>query len=531
MRKWAVRGAIALALVVLVLATAGWIAARRFQPYVREQSVQYLESRFGTGVELGSLHVAVSFLSPWHPRTAKLRVSGDHLKLPYRDRPDLPPLIVAGKFRVDTELGALWDSPRHIRDIRLESLEINVPPRQPHAASAPQTTAPAAPAPPAVIVDTIHADGIELRIFPADPAKPARIFEIHALTLKGTAAGRPLQYQALLTNPRPPGTIQVAGDFGPWQKDDSGQTPISGAYTFSNADLSAFHAIGGILDSTGRFEGVLRRIEVHGETRTPQFHLSGGNSVPLTTRFDSVVDGTSGDTLLQPVRAMLGASQLEARGRIVRPPGAKARSVVLDVTVRRGRIEDLVRLAVKAPQPFLRGDVDLRTKMEILPAPGRAIAEKLLLDGSFEIEQSQFSGGSVQQKIDMLSRRAQGQPKNEEISDVLSALRGGFLLRDGELRFSELVFQVPGAAIHLRGTYGLDSEQIDMHGVARLQAKVSQTMTGWKRIVLKPVDPLLSKAGAGTLLPIQITGSRAQPRFGLDRGRKPEADSADRQAQ
>jgi hypothetical protein len=114
---------------------------------------------------------------------------------------------------------------------------------------------------------------------------------------------------------------------------------------------------------------------------------------------------------------------------------------------------------------------------------------------------------------------------------VFSALRGEFQLRDGEIRFGSIVFQVPGAAIHLGGNYGIDSEQIDMRGVARLQAKVSQTQTGWKRIVLKPVDPFFSKAGAGTLLPIQITGTRSAPKFGLDRGKKTEsATSADRAA-
>jgi hypothetical protein len=184
---------------------------------------------------------------------------------------------------------------------------------------------------------------------------------------------------------------------------------------------------------------------------------------------------------------------------------------------------------VKAPKPFLTGDIALRTKMQILPVAGRGMDERLLLDGGFEMERSLFTGGSVQDKIDMLSRRAQGQPKNEEISDVLSALRGEFQLRDGNLQFSDLVFQAPGAAIHLHGSYGLDSEEIDLHGVARLQAKVSQTMTGWKRIALKAVDPLLSKAGAGTLLPIKITGKRTQPQFGLDRGKKTaEADRTER---
>jgi hypothetical protein len=58
----------------------------------------------------------------------------------------------------------------------------------------------------------------------------------------------------------------------------------------------------------------------------------------------------------------------------------------------------------------------------------------------------------------------------------------------------------------------------------RLQAKVSQTMTGWKRIALKPVDPFFSKDGSGTLLPIKVVGTREQPQFGLDRKKREAAE-------
>jgi hypothetical protein len=509
MKKWLIGASCVLALVLAGLAVAGWMAARRFEPFVRRQAIAYLQDRFGSAVELRSLHVSVAFLSPWRPKTARLQVWGDGLKI--------PGVVSAGQFRMDTELGAVWGVPRRVRDVRLEALEIDIHPHlKPAAANASPS---AAPAPPAVIVEKLTAETALVRVFPADPAKLPREFDVHRLVLNGDPSGRGFRYEALLTNPKPPGTVQVSGNFGPWRKDDPGETPISGDYTFTNADLGVFRAIAGRLDSTGRFEGPLRRIEVHGETRTPQFSLAGGNALPLTTRFDSVVDGTSGDTFLEPVRARLGSTSIVARGRIVRPRGAKARNVVLDLAIDRGRIEDLVRLAVKAPQPFLRGGIDLHTKMQILPVAGRDVAGRLVLDGNFAVEESQFSGGSVQQKIDMLSRRAQGQPTNEEIADVFSALRGQFAMENGDLRFTDLVFQVPGAAIHLHGTYGIYSEQIDLHGVARLQAKVSQTMTGWKRIVLKPVDPLLSKAGAGTLLPIRITGTRTEPHFGLDRGR------------
>jgi hypothetical protein len=79
---------------------------------------------------------------------------------------------------------------------------------------------------------------------------------------------------------------------------------------------------------------------------------------------------------------------------------------------------------------------------------------------------------------------------------------------------------VPGAAIDLAGSYDLRGDVLDFHGTLKLQAKVSQTMTGWKRIVLKPVDPFFAKNGAGTFLHIKVEGSSSDPNFGLDRGKK-----------
>jgi hypothetical protein len=48
---------------------------------------------------------------------------------------------------------------------------------------------------------------------------------------------------------------------------------------------------------------------------------------------------------------------------------------------------------------------------------------------------------------------------------------------------------------------------------------LSQTTHGIKSILLKPLDPLFHRDGAGMVLPIKITGPRAQPKFGLEVGR------------
>ena len=57
---------------------------------------------------------------------------------------------------------------------------------------------------------------------------------------------------------------------------------------------------------------------------------------------------------------------------------------------------------------------------------------------------------------------------------------------------------------------------LDFHGHLKLTAKVSQTMTGLKRWRLKPVDPILSKEGAGTYIAIKVQGSAKDPKFGRD---------------
>jgi VCBS repeat-containing protein len=54
-----------------------------------------------------------------------------------------------------------------------------------------------------------------------------------------------------------------------------------------------------------------------------------------------------------------------------------------------------------------------------------------------------------------------------------------------------------------------------MWGHLRMQAKLSQTVTGVKSFFLKAIDPFFSKNGAGTELPITITGTHDRPVLGV----------------
>ena len=73
--------------------------------------------------------------------------------------------------------------------------------------------------------------------------------------------------------------------------------------------------------------------------------------------------------------------------------------------------------------------------------------------------------------------------------------------------------------MHLAGKYGIEDESLDFAGTVYLDAKISETMTGYKRLLLKLADPLFKRKGGGSAIPIKITGTRKDPSFGLDAGR------------
>ncbi len=146
------------------------------------------------------------------------------------------------------------------------------------------------------------------------------------------------------------------------------------------------------------------------------------------------------------------------------------------------------------------------------------LIDRMQLQGHFGIGDIQFNDPSVQGKIDTLSRKGQGQPKDMDIKSVDSEMKGTFGMRNAVLNFSDLQFDVTGAAINLTGTYNLDSEQMDFHGKLKLKAKPSQTTTGVKSFFLKAVDPFFAGKDAGTVLAIKITGTKDNPSFGLDHG-------------
>jgi hypothetical protein len=482
--------------------------APRLPGYLRDRTVSTLREDFASDVEFSDLQVSI------YP---KIVIQGAGLILRFYGRTDIPPLITIK--RVSTEIGfwELFRRTHHVRRITLEGLRVTMPPVVPRAPNTSHLTPRKKdPRPFRVVVDEIVADGAELDMLVQDPNKLPHIFYIRSLRLQHAGLGQPMAYQATLTNPVPVGEIKTQGQFGPWQRDQPRLTPLAGTFTFTHADLSTIRGLSGILSSKGQFNGLLDRIDVQGETSTPAFSLGlSGHPVSLDTRFHAIVDGTTGNTMLEPVHAKLSNSEFVARGGVFRVPGERYRRVLLDADSSHARIEDLLRLALKADKPPMMGDVAFRTRVDIPPGK-EDVADRLKLDGEFHISSAQFSQLDIQNKVASLSRRGSGETVAESSGSVASDFAGKFVLGDGVMTFSNLTFEVPGASVYLDGTYALHDQAIDFQGSLRLQATLSELATGWKSDLLKPFNKLFEKEGAGTYVPIAVTGTGSDPHFKLD---------------
>lgn len=509
------------------LIIAAYAIAQRFEPYVREQVIAYLQSRFDSEVELSALRVRMpqeSLLRMWFTRGRGMiaTVEGDGVSLRHKGRRDVPPILSMRDFRFDVDLGTIFDPVKVVHLVRIDGMQINVPPkgeRPALGAAVPSGGADATSAEASDIrLEQVLITNAALTIRPRDRRSFPLRFDIHQMRLAYAGRHAAMKYDAALTNAKPPGEIESTGTFGPWVADEPGDTPLTGVYTFKDADLGVFSGIAGILTSSGQFEGTLSSVNVRGEATVPDFRLTqSGNPLRLHTRFEVRVDGTNGDTILEPVNGAIGSTSFTTSGGIIRHETDLKRTISLTVSMPTGNVRDLLALAMKGP-PFMEGKVSLKTTIDIPPLTS-SVRERLLLDGQFEVSQGRFRQSTIQDQIDTLSRRGRGQPANADIKGVVSAMAGRFSLANELVTFRSLSFAVPGSGIDLAGTYDLRRDVLDFHGTMKLQAKVSQTMTGWKRWVLKPVDPFFSKQGAGTLLHIQVVGTSKKPQFGRDRSR------------
>jgi hypothetical protein len=412
------------------------------------------------------------------------------------------PLITIDKLTIrGTYTGILA---RHVSLMKAEGMRVFVPvsgTREPLRTRRSETT-----------VGEIVANGAILE-FARNANTPPLRFDVQEISLRNVGWNGPFSYRLRMHASNPLGEIAASGKFGVWNQDDPALTPLSGEYKLEQADLSIYPGIAGMLSSSGKFNGKLGHIDVEGTSNTPDFSVkSTRHSVRVRADFNAYIDGTNGDTFLKHVSADFGKTQVIAEGRIAKTAGDTGKSALIDLSARNGRIEDLLGLFVKRQPAPMSGAVSLRAHVEIPPGK-QPFLSKLVLRGSFGIDEGAFSKPGTQEQVNDLSAGARGEKQPES---VLTNLAGQVNLEDGVARFADLSFGVPGASARMRGTYDLIGHKIDLHGQMQVASKISNTTKGAKGFLLSVMETFFKKRKEGEILPVKIVGTYEKPSFGLD---------------
>ena len=500
-RDLIVRAALAMVLIFLGIIV---VLALRW-PLRREAVLEELEDESQSRVEVGAFH------GTYFPRPGCVL---EHVTFRHNPKAGSPPLITVQSLRIEGSFSGLFT--KHVRRIRVEGIRILIPPRDSETHFQTPKRSP-------FVVDNLIADGAILEVASREADKESLKFSFHNFVLSDVGSNGPASFQATLSNPEPPGEITVAGKFGPWSQDDVGKTAVSGDYLFQQADLGVFPGVAGLLSSTGRFSGVLNRIEVQGLTDTPRFTVrSSSHQVQLRTQFYALVNGENGDTFLQKVVTTFWKTTVWSEGSVAGRTGQPGKTSALELGAKDGRIEDILLLFARSERAPMSGIVSFHAKV-IIPPGRRPFLEKVELDGDFGIDAGSFTKSDTQEGVNHLSQGALSEEdhhktktEGDDPETVLSDLKGHVLLRDGTARFSNLSFSVPGALAQLQGTYNLITEKIDLRGTLRTDSEPSNTTHGMKALILKILDPFFKKKHAGYIMPVKITGTYEHPAFGLD---------------
>jgi hypothetical protein len=487
---------------VVVIAIGATVLAMHW-PFTRASVVTGLQQKFRSHVEVKS------FRSSFFPPSCV----AEGVTIRRNTQAGVTPIATVARITIEGSYPGFFEVPKRISHVTVEGLHVFASPASEKALPA---VLPAQSGDQTIRIGDITADNSVVEFSSGEPGATPLRFEVHKLTLNDAGDGESMAFHADLSNPLPPGEIRAEGEFGPLDTSKPDETPASGSYTFERANLGVFPGIGGTLYSTGKFDGKLNQLEVAGMTDTPDFNVSPNpHTVHLRTQFHAVVNGWNGDVSLKNVKAQMGSSTVLARGEIASKEGSNGKTVSLTGIENDGSITDWLELLAHNHHPKMTGTMKFRAIVYVPPGEQDFI-KRVNLRGDFEIGQANFTKPATQEKVNNLSRMAQGQKSDDNPESVFENMRGHVEMENEVANVSDLYFGVPGALAHMHGTYGVDNGKIDLHGNLRVDQKLSKGQTGLKSVFLKAIEPMMKKKRTGEIVPVKITGTMREPSYGLD---------------
>jgi hypothetical protein len=488
-------GCVAIIAACFVILLASFVFAPALKRVVQNRAVAMLESEFASNVEFQSFEVT---LWPRLHVTVRGLLIGNN---------PAHPLIEVATANAQSDLLLPW----RIKTLVLEGLSLHIP-----TASIPNTHTGSPKQAWTVTVDQVVSEHSRVEILPSNPGQTPLHFELAHLRVKNFDPSRPAGFSAAIVSSAPKAEIDASGQLGPWNAYDPSATPLQGNYQMPHCDLSSLPGLQGLLSSMGRFQGSLRRFQIAGDADAAALSLSSsGHPEPFRASFQAALDTSNGSATIGQMAGTLQRSSFTASGVVRNIQDDGTRDIVFDLSMKQGRLEDLLPLAVNSQTSPISGALDVQAKLEILPGE-QDILRRIRLDADFAATDARFSSLDLRERLRDASRKAQGQPNNDAAGSSLSSMRGRVQLNAGTALFSNLVFNLEGATAHLTGSYQLAGEKLDLHGEVWMDATLSQTATGVKALLLKVAEPFFRSKRGGSHVPIKITGTRSDPKFGVD---------------
>ena len=484
------------AIVLLALLGAALTIVATRWPFRREATISSLEQVSLSDVKIGRFE-KVFFPHPGY--------IAQNVAFKRDNAANTRPLARVGKITCQGSWWALLTFTHQITRMDLEGVQVYVPTHLPPAIR----KHPEPKTPPTV--RELFADGAVLEIDSLHPGAQTEHFDFPELALSGLAQNKPIRFRTLMLNRKLIGQLRAVGTVGPLTLRRIPETRISGEYHIRGYDLSRHRIVAGTLSADGRFNGTLGHADVGGRTDIPDFSVTRSrHSMGLTAEYKTVVDAIEGNVVIQSAEAHFLRSTLMAHGSI---SGRDSKTLALDVDGRQARVEDLLRLVVKANRPPLDGALSMHAHV-VLPTKQEPFLRRVQLQGDFTINGAEFTKRTTEQKLNELSARARGKKKAKVAGGseaVAAELKSAVKLHSGIATLSDALLAVPGAVASGAGTYNLLNETIDLHGSLTMHATLSKAAGGIKSVVLIPLDLFFKKHGAGAVVPVRITGTYSHP--------------------
>lgn len=457
---------------------------------VRTSAAEMLHSEFGGAVEFRSFEV--TFLP-------KMRVVAQGV-LVGNDRN--PPLVQIGT--VETASGLI---PWHLQSVKAQGVWLNVP----TATASSKSSKSLLP----ITADNVLVTNARIDVLPSAGNSEPLHFNLAQLHISHLSLNRPSSFNAVLKSSEPRAVVQISGQAGPWNTANPSLTVLQGSYTTQAGDLSSLGGLSGSVVSKGQFRGSLQRIAIAGDLDAPDFGLRAhGFTEPIQASFQASLNAADSSLDVQRIAGKLQQTPFQGAARIENVQDQHLRKVSSDVSIPEGRLEDVLPLFVNARTSPMNGPFQLRAKVAL--AGDQNLIGALEVDGDFSAPHARFASLDLRDQIRKLTRKASGHPKDRAAGTSMFSMQGHVELRSGTVHLRDLRLHFPDAGTRLNGTYQLASERIDLHGELWMAAKLSNTTTGAKRLLLKIADPFFRNKRGGARLPVRITGTESEPHFALN---------------